>query len=121
MHQIKNNVKFCTLIKTRWPKLLHYNDSNLIQDQSPSPPVIILKDMLGAVAMVHVPVEDENTQGIVGNALSVAGGQSSRVEEAEAAGSVFLCVMPRGTYNSHPVPHLHTNTNHEKQSNHFQY
>lgn len=75
-----------------------------------TPPVIFLKNVLGAVPMVHVPVEDEDTQGIVGNALSVAGGQGSRVEEAEAAGVVSFCVMPRGAYDSHAVPHLHTTT-----------
>lgn len=88
---------------------------NLIQETNPSPPVILLKHVLGAVAMVHVPVEDEDAQGFVGNALRVAGGQGSRVEEAEPAGGVSLRVMPRGTYNSHAVPHLRMNTSHERQ------
>lgn len=91
-----------------------YNRSTrgLIHDQNPSPPVIILKNVLCAVAMVHVPAEDEDAQGVVGNALSIAGGQGSRVEEAESAGGVSLCVMPRGAYDSHTVPHLHTNARH---------
>lgn len=82
---------------------------------NPSSPVILLKDVLGAVAMVHVPVEDEDSQGIVGNALGVARGQRGRVEEAEAAGGVSLCVMSRGTHDTHTVPHLRTNTSCERR------
>lgn len=80
------------------------------QESEIRPPFIIFKYVLGAVAMVHVPVEDEDTQGIVGDALSIAGGQGSCVEEAESTSGVSLCVMPRGTDDSHTVPHLHTNT-----------
>lgn len=66
--------------------------------------------MLGAVAMVNIPVQDQHPQwrSVPGReALGVARRQRRRVEEAEAARLVHLGVVTRRTDDGGSVSHLH--------------
>lgn len=62
--------------------------------------------MLGSIAMVYIPVNNKNSQGIVGNALGIAGSQGSSIKEAETTCYISLGMVSRGTNNSHTIPHL---------------
>lgn len=76
--------------------------------------------MLGAVAVVNVPVQDENPQRLMAGreALSIARRQRRRVEEAEATCLVYLSVVTWRPDNGHSVSHLHSdkNTSREEMS-----
>ncbi len=74
-------------------------------------PVILLKDVLCAVSMMNIPIEDEDAQGLVSDALGIACGQSSRIKETKTTSCVFLCVMTRRTDYGNTVSHLHDQTN----------
>lgn len=74
-------------------------------------PVILLKDVLCAVSMMNIPVEDEDTQRFVCDALGIACGQSGRVKETETTSCVFLCMMARRTDYGHGVSNLQDQTN----------
>lgn len=74
-----------------------------------SSPVIILEHVLRPVAMVNVPVKDEDSQRCtMGNFLCVASGECGCVEETEAAGIISLCVMTGRTNDRHAIIHLET-------------
>lgn len=76
---------------------------------SSSSPVVILEHVLRPVAVVNVPVQDEDSQMcIMGYFLRVACGERCRVEEAETAGRIPLCVMTRRTNNRNAITHLET-------------
>lgn len=65
--------------------------------------------MLGAVAMVHIPVQDEDPERLLSKGLGIARSQSRRVEEAETTGHVPLGVVAWGTDDGRRVPNLHAN------------
>ena len=52
---------------------------------------VILEDVLGPVAMVDVPIQDEDALGA--RSLSSLGGNARVVEEAEAHGCPALCMV----------------------------
>lgn len=74
-------------------------------------PVILLKDVLCAVSMMNIPIEDEDTQGFVCDALGIACGQSGRIKETETTSCVFLCMMTGRTDYGHAVSHLQDQRN----------
>lgn len=74
-------------------------------------PVILLKDVLCAVSMMNIPVEDEDTQRFVCDALGIACGQSGRIKETETTSCVFLCMMARRADYGHAVSNLQDQTN----------
>ncbi len=74
-------------------------------------PVILLKDVLCAVSMMNIPIEDEHTQGLVSDALGISCSQSGRIKETETTSCVFLCMMTRRTDYGHTISHLHDQTN----------
>lgn len=71
-------------------------------------PVIILKHVLCSVAMVNVPVQDEDSQWCMGDFLGIASSERSGVEEAETTGRVSLCVMTWRSDDGHTIVYLQT-------------
>lgn len=85
---------------------LHCRPIFLLSSSSSSP-VIVLKDMLRPIAVVNIPVQDEDSQlGIVGDFLGIVSSESCRVEQTEATGLVSLSMMTRRTDDGHGVGHL---------------
>lgn len=63
--------------------------------------------MLCAVAVVNVPVQDEDSQRcMMGDLLGVASSERCCVEETETTGRVPLCVVTRRTDDRQAVTHL---------------
>ena len=58
---------------------------------------VALENVLRAVPVVHVPVEDEHLFGA--SPLGGPGGHGSVVEEAEAHGHAALCMVPGRPHN----------------------
>lgn len=71
---------------------------------------VLLKDLLGAVAVVNIPVQDQHPERPPRQALAVPRRHRHVVEEAEAAGGAGTRVVPGGAHDGHGVadlPHRH--------------
>ncbi len=62
---------------------------------------VILKDVLGPIAVVDVPIQDEDALGA--RSLSGLGGNARVVEEAEAHGCPTLCMVAWRPHNCSTV------------------